>query len=733
MSFLSVFLVFKNLLFPYITSKQIFFNVLIEILFIFWIAFIIKYPEYRPKKSWITIGLLSYFAVLLVSSFFGVDFNLSFWGDAERMLGVFHLLHFLIFYLIIISVMRTWQDWRNLLLISVSASFILALYGIGERFGYFYNPYGSGRIVTTLGNSAYVGGFAIFNFFFALILLVKEKSKYLRAYLGLAIFLIFLMLLFSETRGAYLGFAFAMVFLSFLFSVFSKNKKIKTGGLAVFGILIIMAVGLFAGRNSQFIQDNGLLRRMTEFSMKSATMQTRLISWKTAFLDFPNHPVLGTGSGNFAISFDKYFDPKFLDHTTSETYFDRAHNNIVDIISTTGLLGIIAYLLIFGSAIYYLIVGFGKGRIDFYEFSIILALMAAYFIQNLVVFDSLVTYMSLMIMLGLIYYLYNKEMEEKIYLSQDRKLSNKEIYSIAGAGLLMFFILFQYNLKPYLMMSKTIQAQVLIGGRKYSEAIEKYQEALSANTILDRDSRTNLARTITGSPQILSSLEKEQMLEAIDFVKEEMEKNLVYNEGDSMMQLIYAQFLDTASKQTAEYDKSKSLSYSDQSLEAINKSISASPGRPPVYFVKSFIELYRGESDKAIETMKYAVNLNPRYIDSTCQLAKIYFALKQEGNAYEQMDKCLENNGAPEINNLGLIKILINHYIEKEDNKKVLGLYGELIKYEKGDFKHWINLAKLLKQDGQKENAGEAALKAAEINPELESSVKEFLKELDSK
>ena len=48
-SFVIVFLVFKNLLFPYITSKQIPFNILMEILFVFWVGFIVKYSEYRPK------------------------------------------------------------------------------------------------------------------------------------------------------------------------------------------------------------------------------------------------------------------------------------------------------------------------------------------------------------------------------------------------------------------------------------------------------------------------------------------------------------------------------------------------------------------------------------------------------------------------------------------------------------------------------------------------------------
>ena len=92
---LSVFLVFKNLLFPFITSKQIFFNLLIEILFVFWVMLIVKYPEYRPKKNYITFGLLAFFAAITLSLVTTVDVNLSMWGDIERMLGIFHVLHFL--------------------------------------------------------------------------------------------------------------------------------------------------------------------------------------------------------------------------------------------------------------------------------------------------------------------------------------------------------------------------------------------------------------------------------------------------------------------------------------------------------------------------------------------------------------------------------------------------------------------------------------------------------------
>lgn len=79
-----------------------------------------------------------------------------------------------------------------------------------------------------------------------------------------------------------------------------------------------------------------------------------MISWRGAVKDFHNHPVIGVGFGNYAIIFDKMFDSKFYNYATGDTYFDRAHNNLIDIASTTGLVGLITYLSIFSSCLLFM-------------------------------------------------------------------------------------------------------------------------------------------------------------------------------------------------------------------------------------------------------------------------------------------------------------------------------------------------------------------------------------------
>src|SRR5665647_198445 len=82
-SLVTVFFVFSDLLFPYITSKQLSFNVLTEFLLLVWGVFIWKFPAYRPKKSGITWGVIAFLIAILWSCTYSVDPVLSFWGDAE--------------------------------------------------------------------------------------------------------------------------------------------------------------------------------------------------------------------------------------------------------------------------------------------------------------------------------------------------------------------------------------------------------------------------------------------------------------------------------------------------------------------------------------------------------------------------------------------------------------------------------------------------------------------------
>lgn len=725
LGFLSVFLVYKNFLFPYISSKQLYFNVLVEVLLFFWVGLILKYKDWRPKRSWITGGLLFFLSALLISGILGVDFNLSFWSNVERMLGVFQLAHFFAFYLIIITVFRSPEDWKRLFMVSVVAAFLASLYGIGQKFGIVKSPMGSDRIISTIGNAAYVGAYAIFNIFFALILFFKEKNKPLKYFYAAAAFVILLALVFSGTRGAYIGFAAAVLFMLFLGAVLSKKASLKKAAVAVSVISAVLVGILFLNIHSKFVEESSFLSRLSHISLSDATMQTRLISWRAALEDFHNHPVFGTGYGTFAVTFDKYFDPKFYNYTTSETYFDRAHNNLIDLGSTAGLLGLLSYLSIFSAALYYLIRARRASKVGLVDFVLLLGLILAYFIQNLVVFDSLVTYIAIMVMLGYINWL---RTDQQLPAAAEDS-SPKNFYLLLGAGLVLVFLIYQYNIKPMKMLTGTIAGQYAYADGDYSGIFDKYHQALSHNTGLDRDSRTSLIQLVNSHPQVLTGLGREQARQEGDYVIGLARKNVAYDPLSSLAEMQLAQTLNTVSSLYID-DSQKFSYYSSEAEKAVDLSIQASPGRVPIYFVKSQIYLMRGDKEKAIETLKYAISLNPEYSDGYCQLGKVYVYYQDQKDGYDNLGRCIDLGGVGSLSSADFVKQMINYYLAKKDDAKVLKLYERLTSLDGNDAKIWANLAKLYADAGHKDEARKAAIKAAELDPSFKEAADNFIRSL---
>lgn len=736
-SLLSVFLVFKNLLFPFITSKQISFNILIEILFIFWVAFIVKYPKYRPKWSYISFGLVAFLTAIIVSSIFGVDFNLSFWGDIERMLGAFHILHFLAFYFIIITVMQSWTDWKIFLIISTVFATIVSLMGLG----------GDAKAYSTIGNTAYVSGYLIFNIYFCLLLFFKEKVSGVRWLYLLPLPILYLEFNKADTTGALVGLGFSFIVMFFLYGILAKNKKIKLATLSLFIFLAIFSTLALINKDSDFIRQNSLLAPISGINIQKNTFQTRLISWQAAFKDFHTHPILGTGYGNFAIIFDKYFDASFYDYTRSETYFDRAHNNLIDIASTTGITGLLSYLSIFVAVGYYLIAGFRKKYFGIHEFVLLSSLLTAYFVQNLAVFDSLVTYMGLMMVLAMIYWYYQKG-EEKMLDGLEEKanaetrrgttvqrgtgnLENKEIYSLLGVGVVVFTIMWQYNILPLKMLTTTIAGQRAWAAGNAEKTLSIYKDALGYNTVLDRDSRTSLIRLFASNPSKFNSFPKDKRLEVADYLIDLAQTNVDYNKSDSLNQMMLAQILDTASNVATNNDnKDKATYYSNRALEAIDDSIAASPGRIPIYYQQAQIYLGRGEQDKAIEALKTAYNLNVKYYDSACHLGKTLLYMKKEEEAFGYIDQCIDLGGARLLSPVGLIKSLIGHYQEAGNTKRVIKLYEQLVKVEPNNINNMIELAKLYANAGLTEKAIGMATAISKKDPTDKQYVDDFIKSL---
>jgi tetratricopeptide (TPR) repeat protein len=299
-----------------------------------------------------------------------------------------------------------------------------------------------------------------------------------------------------------------------------------------------------------------------------------------------------------------------------------------------------------------------------------------------------------------------------------------------GVGIILLAIVFQYNIKPYQMLVGTINGQRANAQGNLDATVQIYRDALSKNTVLDRDSRMSLIRLFLNESN-LKKLKKEDPEEVLDWVIFLAEENVAYNEEDSMNQMVLSQILNVAaSRNTSNPEKFEY--YWQRAMEAMDKSIEASPERIPIYYQKSQLYITHGESDKALETLEYAKNLNLDYSNTFCHLSRTNFFYKDEIKGFEYLDGCIDKGGAGMLNPVGLVKSYINHYVELDDMDRLILLYEQLVRLEKEDVKHKINLAKLYAQIGEKEKAIKMAEEAIAIDPTTEKYAQEFIESLNN-
>jgi O-antigen ligase len=734
LSLFFVLLVFSGFLFPYISSKQLPFNILMEILAAIWLVFIWRYREFRPRLNLMIYGLLAYLAAILVSCFTGVDFNLSFWGDIERLLGFFHVFHFLIFFFILITVFRTWKEWRALLFSSVVVAVIVSLWGLLGKNAY-----------STIGNTAYVSGYLIFNLFFSALLFLRTRSNLRWVYI-VPVLIMFLQFKNMHTSGAIIGLAASIFLIILLVGILTVNKKLKYSLLGIFALGVIAIIFLLSQQHAAWFE-NSFLRNLTA---QKATFQTRLLSWQGAARDFKAHPLLGTGFGNYAIIFDRQFNSKFLNYDRVETYFDRAHNNLIDITSTTGLVGLITYLSIFVFVLRYLYLELKKngfkisreeaGRRNL-ELVFVLGLLAAYFIQNLAVFDSLVTYIGLMILLGFVYWLPKEralETEEAALNAKEGitpavttgclKNQEREWLALAVTLIIALIIIFQFNVKPIKMMIGVINGYSSILSGKSEIGMNAFRESL-VGTPLDRDGRSVLINLALGNPEFLASLPSNKLEGEYNFILSLAERNLQYNQQDNLANLQLAQIYDLGGRIFYQ-DEAKRAEYFQKAIAQADKAIAASPGRIPVYFAKAQSLFLSGSPDEAISVLNYAITLNPDFPYTYCRLAQVYIMGDKMDKVKDSLDKCVDGGATNQLGSANSLMSAASYLVEQKDYARAIVVVEKLLETNSDNADVWFNLTKLYLIVGNFNKAQVSAQKAIEIDASYQEQIENLFPQI---
>jgi len=630
--------------------KAVFFRSLIEIIFVLYLLLIFLNQKYLPKVSPLVIAISIFVGILVLTSFTGINFHRSFFGDAERAIGVILYLHLLVFFIILISIFNKKKDWFNLLKLTVIVSGISSLAGILQKLG-VYSFYGLSlpRISGTLSNPDFFAPFMVLSIFLTLFVLMIEKEKDLKITWIVILFLNFFTLILSGSRGAWtglmVGMAFFLPFWFFCYSGLSRKKRIYI----LLGILFLCILFFLMALNlKQFGLDRNYFY-MRFISIFEFSLGSRGEVWKIGFDAWKEKPILGWGPESFGFIYDKYFRAYLFQYIPEGMFFDYPHNKVINLMTSSGLLGILSYLSIFFVAFYLLFKKNNTKQLSsekqFYsaQFSfknstrlILFAFLISYFVQNLFVFDTICTFLFFFIVLG---FINNNFPSSAIFQerTKDKKSLPKLVMGIVISPFifLSFLTFYQINWKPT-KSAVMFPRFVVYEQTDPQKAILGYNEGTNKNTVYDKDFRLIMAERAllvlekgwakNVEKEIVEILSNKKPLLEKDLEKPDRRTNDTYEYLARINQRIYL-----ASKNPAAFEEME---------DVLKRALSFNNERPEFYRLMGELRILQGEYEKGEEFFQKMYELSP---DTFQNRAEFY---KQLGVAYSKAGdkvKAVEN------------------------------------------------------------------------------------------
>ncbi len=601
LSLLTPLILSADFFFPFVGPKSLYFMALAEIIFFSWLILIFIEPKYRPKFNLVLFSLVVYLFVLILASIFGVNPSYSFWSKHERMTGVLMHLHLFGFFLVLSSVFEK-EDFEKFFLASVFVAILAALYALVN----LKNPTMRGG--GTIGNESFLGTYLLFNLFFALYLIFETKdflkrfsifSFLILAFSICAIGVNFEGLSFSQkisffffksgARAAKISFFGGLVLLFFLWLIASEKKIFK-----IFGFLCLISSLLLAGYSFfSFFKPESFVKNLVEKEVGS--FGGRFPVWRGAWEGFKERPILGWGPENFEFSFVKHFDPcLFLPECGGEIWFDRAHNIIFDTLISSGILGLISYLLIFGVLFFVLWKNFLKKRIDFWLASIFTSLFVSYFVQNLTVFDMISSYLMFFLSLSFV-----ASLEKEIKSYEKQTSLHPLILTFVSLSFLICFTFFV--ILPTISSKSVILAIKAPPFSKKRILFEK--RALSLSPLGKVQIRQFFAENFISAFYSTSTLSSQGAIEELEFLIEELKKSVKENPLDFRSLLRLGQHLNIL----ANFDQKRIF----EAQEILEKAIQVSPKNQQGYWTLAQNLISQGKFTEAIDLAQKALNLEP--------------------------------------------------------------------------------------------------------------------------
>lgn len=384
-----------DLIYPFVMGKALYSRALIAAAFGLWAVLALARPGWRPPRSPLLALLGVTVLVAGLAAAFGVSPQRSFWSDYGRMEGLFDLLHWAAFAVLVAAMFRTRRDWAWLLGAGLAVSVAVAAAALAQALAPGLLPLPKLRPgeqpFGTLGNPGYLGAWMQATALLAAGWCATVLLNALRApkpppatraarrrqpppdpprpafrrfaagapaaaVVALALWTLAL----SGSMGALAGLLAGAAVTVGLLGLSAKSRRARRAvaiGMALLALLPASLGGVLAWRAAS---EGGLaplfgvqlLDRITNPRTLEISMGSRFDNWRSGVNAFAERPLLGWGTGNYLAASGRHAAPDFARYLPSKGTVnegqDHAHNMIIEEAATKGVAGLLAYLALWG-------------------------------------------------------------------------------------------------------------------------------------------------------------------------------------------------------------------------------------------------------------------------------------------------------------------------------------------------------------------------------------------------
>lgn len=609
--------------FPFVVPKTVFFWIFTEIIFAAWLLLAISNKQFRPKWTPILVTVLIFLAVTVATSFTGINIERSFWSTLERMAGTINWIHLTLFFFVLTSTFRSLSDWKKLASASFIAATIVSLIFLFQKIGISVIPFDT-KDGATIGNSSFMAAYLLFNIFFGMWLIYRERLPQKQAFYGIGLALIVLTVFFATAHGAFLSMfgGFLIFFIAWLF--FAQRVRFARP-IAVSIFLACILIGSIISWGT-LTQNKAVTGKLPSF-FRSASIGAREVVWNMAWQGVKERPILGWGPENFNAVFTKYFNPCLpLDKCGGEVWFDRTHNIILDNLIHSGIIGLMAYLSIFVSVLFMLWRKIFREPQNWFLPSALTAALLSYFIQNLIVFDMLNTYLMFFFVLAFAGSAVNFETGE------EKKPALRDPFPLAAViiGIILVYFFFSFGIQSFQIAHWGIK--ISRGGLSAQNTIELYKKSLSMGSLGNRQIVEFF--TINVSDLLRKDKEKKVPAEFVMEVEKIMRKTAEENPHDFRHRILLGELYSVAREYSPEF--------LDKAEDSLKKAIDMSPTNQQGYTALAQVYIFKEEHEKALDLMQKSIDLEPAYGNSHWLLGRAYEVVGEKDKAEKAFARAKE-------------------------------------------------------------------------------------------